>query len=80
MRGRNSTCVDNRMTGARVCVRPCESDTIHGHERVCRRTRAGTRKVRENEREIGGEKEGDARGEGLTRVTITTLSSQSARR
>lgn len=30
MHGRDSTCANNGMTGARVCVRSC--DTIHGHE------------------------------------------------
>lgn len=53
--------VDNGMTGARVCVPPCESDTIHGHERACHRTRAGTRKVQQNvkarERETERERE-----------------------
>jgi len=50
VRGRNSTCVNNGMTGARACVRPCESDTIHRHERACHRTTADMRKVQENER------------------------------
>lgn len=42
MRGRDFTCADNGMTGERVCARPCESDTIHGHECTVRRTRVST--------------------------------------